>query len=341
VKVIQAIKGTTLIMLAALGWAGKAVAQKTAAALKASATVVVNGPSSSSADTITDGTTNTTAPLYNARLATEPSTSAGYSSIPVRDVYVPSGKYAKANLLYYKMIDSLTTVLREYPLLDSAGLNYATDWVGTPNMGLRRPNYVVIHHTATSNCTEALNEFARPGGREASAHYLIDKDGTVYHLLNDLLRSHHAGDSKWGNLTDLNSGSIGIELDNNGYQSFSEPQMNSLIILLERLKVAYKIPEANFIGHGDVAPSRKSDPNWRFPWKRLNEKGFGMWWGDTTNITVPENFDHIMALRIIGYDTKDADAAVRAFKRHFMQEEKGGMTPATRKILFALYRKYQ
>jgi N-acetylmuramoyl-L-alanine amidase len=254
--------------------------------------------------------------------------------------YTPSGKYARANQLYFGMIDSLTKVISEYPVQDSAGLSYAADWVGTPNMGLRRPNYVIIHHTATNNIGETLHEFTTPGGREASAHYVIGEDGTVYHMLNDLLRSHHAGESKWGNTTDLNSSSIGIELNNNGYQPFTEAQINSLTILLGRLKAAYKIPDANFIGHGDIAPTRKEDPNWRFPWKELSEKGFGLWWNDTTNMKVPENFDYMMALRIVGYDVSVPASAVSAFKRHFMKDPKGGMTPDAIKILYALYRKY-
>jgi N-acetylmuramoyl-L-alanine amidase len=255
--------------------------------------------------------------------------------------YLPAGRYARANRLYYEMIDSMVKVIGEYPLQDSAGLPYAANWVGTPNMGLRRPNYVIIHHTATNTCTEVLNEFAKPGGREASAHYVIDKDGTVYHMLNDLLRSHHAGDSKWGGNTDLNSSSIGIELVNNGYQPFSEEQINSLTILLGRLKAAYKIPDANFWGHGDVAPTRKSDPNYRFPWQRLSEKGFGLWWGDTTNSKVPDNFDYLMALRIIGYDISSPASAVAAFKRHFMKDNSGGgMNKEVRRIIYVMYRKY-
>jgi N-acetylmuramoyl-L-alanine amidase len=207
-------------------------------------------------------------------------------------------------------------------------------------MGLRRPNYVIIHHTATNNCSETLQEFTTPGGREASAHYIICEDGTVYHMLNDLLRSHHAGESKWGNTTDLNSSSIGIELNNNGYQPFTDAQINSLTILLDRLKKAYKIPDANFIGHGDIAPTRKEDPNWRFPWKELSEKGFGLWWDDTTNVKVPETFDYMMALRIVGYDISSPASAIIAFKRHFMKDTKGGMTPDAVKILYTLYRRY-
>jgi N-acetylmuramoyl-L-alanine amidase len=254
--------------------------------------------------------------------------------------YRTSVKYARANELYLDMIDSMSKVILEYPIQDSAGLTYATDWVGTPNMGLRRPNYVIIHHTATSNCGETLQEFTTEGGREASAHYVICEDGTVYHMLNDLLRSHHAGESRWGNTTDLNSSSIGIELNNNGYQPFTEAQINSLTILLGRLKNAYKIPDANFIGHGDIAPTRKEDPNWRFPWKELSEKGFGLWWNDTTNVKVPENFDYMMALKVVGYDISKPASAIVAFKRHFLKDPKIGMTDPAIKILYALYRKY-
>jgi N-acetylmuramoyl-L-alanine amidase len=254
--------------------------------------------------------------------------------------YPTSEKYARSNSLYQTMIDSMVNVIREYPLIDSAGLPYSSEWVGTPNMGLRRPNYVIIHHTSDYDCSATLKEFTTHGRRQASAHYVICKDGTVYHMLNDLLRAHHAGDSKWGNTTDLNSSSIGIELDNDGDQPFTGPQLNSLITLLSRLKSAYKVPVSNFIGHGDVAPKRKNDPNWRFPWKELSEKGFGLWWDDTTGITVPENFDYVMALRIVGYDVSELQAAVISFKRHFMQDINEEMTPAAIKILFALYRKY-
>lgn len=264
------------------------------------------------------------------------------NSRTVNNAYTLSRKYAKANELHFAMIDSLMRVVSAYPLLDSPGIKYSQEFIGTPNMGLRRPNYVIIHHTATSNCSDALNEFTTAGGREASAHYLIDKDGTVYHMLNDLLRSHHAGDSKWGNTTDLNSSSIGIELVNNGSQPFTQEQINSLVMLLGRLKTTYKIPASNFIGHGDIAPTRKVDPSHRFPWKYLSENGFGLWWDDTTNVQVPDNFDYLMALRIIGYDISSPSSAVAAFKRHFMGDNSGGnMNADVRRIIYSLYRKFQ
>jgi N-acetylmuramoyl-L-alanine amidase len=79
----------------------------------------------------------------------------------------------------------------------------------------------------------------------------------------------------WGKNTDINSASIGIELDNNGSEPFSEAQITSLMALLSKLQKQYGIPQ-NIIGHSDIAPTRKSDPSALFPWKTLAENGFGM-----------------------------------------------------------------
>jgi N-acetylmuramoyl-L-alanine amidase len=250
-------------------------------------------------------------------------------------------KYAVTNKVYKQQIKKYSKVLLEYPLKDSAGLPYAADWTGTTNFSMRRPNFVIIHHTAQNSCEQTLETFTTADARAVSAHYVICKDGTVHHMLNDLLRAHQAGVSKWGNTTDLNSSSIGIELDNNGFESFTEPQINSLLILLERLKKAYSIPTSNFIGHGDIAPTRKNDPNWRFPWKLLSEKGFGYWYDATTNVVLPEHFDHLQALRIVGYDMKDSNAAIIGFKRHWLQDTTKGLNTEQLKVLYQLSKKYQ
>ena len=250
------------------------------------------------------------------------------------------GKYATTNKSYKQQVKAYAKLLMEYPVQDSAGLPYAANWVGTTNLSMRRPNYVIIHHTAQNSSEQTLETFTLPR-TQVSAHYVIGRDGTVYHMLNDLLRAHHAGVSKWGNTTDLNSSSIGIELDNNGFEYFPEAQLTSLLTLLDRLKKAYSIPAANFIGHGDIAPTRKNDPNWRFPWKQLNEKGFGLWWSDTTNVQVPSHFNYLEAIRIVGFDVKDTTAAIVGFKRHFLQDTTKRMTPEAQKILYSLYKKYQ
>lgn len=213
-------------------------------------------------------------------------------------------------------------------------------WAGTVNFNLRKPNFVIIHHTAQNGCPQTLQTFTVTR-TQVSAHYVICRDGTVYHMLNDYLRAWQAGVSKWGNITDINSISIGIELDNNGFEPFPDVQINSLLHLLTTLKANYHIPASNFIGHGDIAPGRKDDPSYLFPWKALSDRGFGLWYGDTAGITVPSEFNSLMALRLIGYDIHDSVAVTMAFKRHFEADTTKSWGDADQKILYMLYRAYQ
>ena len=215
-----------------------------------------------------------------------------------------------------------------------------SQWVGTTNFGLRKPSFVIIHHTAQKSCEQTLKTFTLER-TQVSAHYVICEDGTLHHMLNDYLRAWHAGNSRWGNLTDINSASIGIEIDNDGTKEFTEPQINVLLGLLAKLKKDHGIPAANFIGHSDIAPGRKVDPNVHFPWKRLADNGFGLWYGDTTNIFLPENFDSRIALKIIGYNISNYSNAVEAFRRHFISVDgKGDLSEGEKKILYAVMQKY-
>lgn len=243
--------------------------------------------------------------------------------------------YRATNKVHKQKVKAFAKQLRQYPPDNSVAT--APNWVGTTNFSMRKPNFVIIHHTAQNSCDQTLKTFTLPR-TQVSAHYVICKDGTIHQMLNDYLRAHHAGVGSWGYDTDLNSSSIGIELDNNGFEYFDDRQINSLLILLDTLRKRHNIPAVNFIGHGDIAPSRKIDPNWRFPWKQLAENGFGKWYADTTGIEVPEQFDKIMALRVIGYSVTDSIAARQAFKRHWLQDTTAGWTPETVKILYQLAR---
>ncbi len=248
-------------------------------------------------------------------------------------------KYAVTNKSYKKQVRAFAKTISQFPLMDSISTSH--EFVGTTNMGMRKPNFVIIHHTAQNSCEQTLQTFTLPR-TQVSAHYVICKDGTIHHMLNDYLRAWQAGISKWGNVTDVNSVSIGIEIDNNGFEPFTESQINSLLILLGALKKNYSIPAANFIGHLDIAPKRKVDPSTYFPWKSLADKGFGLWYDDTTKVVVPQNFDHILALRIIGYDVKDTSAAIGSFKRHFEADTTTSrINDRDRKILYNLSKKYQ
>ncbi len=248
--------------------------------------------------------------------------------------------YATTNKAYKKQSRALAKTISTLPenQWNTDSIKQATYWVGTTNFNLRKPNFVIIHHTAQNACEQTLKTFTMTKS-SVSAHYVICKDGTIHHMLNDYMRAWHGGIAKWGNMVDINSASIGIELDNNGFEPFDSLQINSLISLLGKLKMNYGIPTANFIGHGDIAPTRKNDPNFRFPWKTLSDKGFGLWY-DSNLDTVPTGFNPIIALRIIGYDVKDNRAAIQSFKRHFLQDTTKKLNAMDSLVLFNLQKKY-
>lgn len=250
--------------------------------------------------------------------------------------------YAATNKIYTHQADSLLHLAgSEVPpaLADSAGNLIAGEWVGTVNFGIRKPNYVIIHFTAQDSVQQTLRTFtiARTA---VSAHYVVAKNGKVYHMVNDYLRANQAGVGKWGTITDMNSCSIGIEIDNNGSEPYTSEQVQSMLALLGFLKRSYNIPTANFIGHQDWAPKRKPDPGPLFPWAIMAQHGFG-YWSDELLVPAPDKFDYVSALRIIGYDTSNLKDAVVAFKRHFVQTDTSPqMTQLDLNILYNLYQKY-
>lgn len=253
-----------------------------------------------------------------------------------------SSKYAQTNKVYKKEAKAYSkTIAAVAPATQVVSpLDYgAQEWVGSVNFGIRKPNFVILHHTAQESTDQTLKTFTLKR-TAVSSHYVVGADGKVVQMVNDYLRAQHAGIGKWGNTSDLNSSSIGIEIDNNGLgEPYTEAQINSLLKLCEALKKRYNIPTANFIGHADIAPTRKPDPA-NFPWKLFAEKGFGLWYDDVLE-PAPENFDPIIALRIIGYDIKDQNAAIIAFKRHFVQKDLlPVLSEEDKMILFNLYKKY-
>jgi len=186
----------------------------------------------------------------------------------------------------------------------------------SPSFDERLPNYVIIHQTSDRSAEEALATLTNPE-RKVSSHYLIGRDGTIYQLVAENKRAWHAGVSYWGGDTDVNSASIGIELDNDGQEPFAEDEIGRLLDLLRGLKERYRIPRANFLGHGDVAPGRKVDPSSRFPWDRLALAGFGLWCHRP--LAEVRAFDDVkLGLQLLGYDVADLTAALMAFRRHFL-----------------------
>ncbi len=214
--------------------------------------------------------------------------------------------------------------------------NPLATWVPSKNQDVRRPNLIVIHFTEQDSVQRSLDTLrsANSGGR-VSAHYLIGSDGKRYQLVSDERRAWHGGAGSWGTITDINSASIGIELDNDGQSPFAEAQVQSLLVLLEDLCTRLRIPRSQIIGHQDSAPTRKPDPGPLFPWKRLADAGFGRWPAAEAP-PAPAGFDPWAALRLIGYPLDDRAATVRAFRNHYRGQGGTVLDAEDLRILHAL-----
>lgn len=152
-------------------------------------------------------------------------------------------------------------------------------WHPSPNFGPRRdglePSLVVLHYTAMASAEAALDRLSDPDA-EVSAHYLIGADGTLWQLVREADRAWHAGQGEWRGQGDVNSRSVGIELDNRGDHPFAEAQMAVLERLLPEIMERWSIPAHGVIGHSDMAPGRKRDPGRKFDWRRLARQGLAL-----------------------------------------------------------------
>lgn len=197
----------------------------------------------------------------------------------------------------------------------------------SPNFGARRggmrPSLIVIHYTAMESCAAARARLCDPEA-EVSAHWLISRHGTTEALVDEAQRAWHAGAGAWAGVSDVNSQSIGIELDNRGTHPFSAPQMSALEDLLAGIMARWSIPPHRVIGHSDMAPDRKSDPGPRFDWQRLARQGLSVW--PATPLTDASALDFVSFARRFGYPASDEATLLRAFRWRFRPAATG---PAT------------
>jgi N-acetylmuramoyl-L-alanine amidase len=163
---------------------------------------------------------------------------------------------------------------------------------------------------------------------EVSAHYLIASDGTTWQMVTEDMRAWHAGTGAWLGQGDVNSRSIGIELDNRGTHPFSQPQMAALERLLPQVMARWGIGPAGVIGHSDMAPVRKVDPGPRFDWARLARQGLAVW-PDPRDA----DGDFLRDAARFGYPTADEAALLAAFRSRFRPHATGPLGHADRAVM--------
>src|SRR5580692_2307050 len=86
--------------------------------------------------------------------------------------------YKATNKSYKDQARQYAKVISQHPLATGAdSVPEAPYWVGTTNFNMRKPNFVIIHHTAQNSCPQTLETFTTVR-TQVSAHYVICRDGT-------------------------------------------------------------------------------------------------------------------------------------------------------------------
>ena len=218
----------------------------------------------------------------------------------------------------------------------------------SPNFNSRKNKrllFIIIHYTAIENYKKAITHLCNPENK-VSCHFLISQNGNIYNLVDENKRAWHAGDSYWKKYIDINSLSLGIELDyssNKENNRFSKKMINSLLVLLKELKNKYGINSNNILGHSDIAPYRKIDPGLKFPWHKM----YGYKLNFKSNLEEPKiNYSKkllkknnikskkdlaLFILSKIGYNTSKAknekklfNKLILAYQSHYLQSNYTG-----------------
>jgi N-acetylmuramoyl-L-alanine amidase len=223
-----------------------------------------------------------------------------------------------------------------------------------PRAGGKKPEYLILHYTDTRTTFDALQILQNPE-RQVSSHYLVGDNGQVMRLVPEEMRAWHAGKSWWSGETDINSTSIGIEIQNPGhgygYVPFPPVQMQGVAELCRDILQRHRILPYHVLAHSDIAPARKKDPGELFPWDYLAAQHVGLWPKPTDGDEIEaedilDNLDAIKSqLTHFGYDPSlDMTTLITAFQRHFepevfAQEEKVGVASLnTVKLIKAVVR---
>lgn len=70
-------------------------------------------------------------------------------------------------------------------------LRYESPCKGARPSDISKPTHIVIHITGTNDFKSVYNRFMTP--KQASAHYLVDRDGNIHQFVRDADRAWHAG----------------------------------------------------------------------------------------------------------------------------------------------------
>jgi N-acetylmuramoyl-L-alanine amidase len=171
-----------------------------------------------------------------------------------------------------------------FPLIRAPDSALVADLHPSPNIEPRfrglTPTMLILHYTGLETVERSLDVLSRPDCK-VSCHYVVDVDGRIIQMVAEDMRAWHAGLSSWHGETDVNSASIGIEIQNPGhslgYPDFPAIQMQAITALCRDIVSRHGIAPDRVLAHSDVAPARKIDPGEKFDWPGLAASGVGFW----------------------------------------------------------------
>ncbi|QMI04707.1 N-acetylmuramoyl-L-alanine amidase [Citrobacter sp. RHB25-C09] len=260
----------------------------------------------------------------------------------------------------------LTGCAGEKGIIDKAG--YQLDTRHQAQAAYPRIKVLVIHYTADDFDTS----LATLTDKNVSSHYLIPAvpplhqgKPRIWQLVPEQELAWHAGMSFWRGATRINDTSIGIELENRGWQKstgekyfapFEPAQIQALVPLAKEIIARYDIKPQNVVAHADIAPQRKDDPGPLFPWQQLAEQGIGAWPGASrvkfylAGRAAHTPVDRMLLLDLLsryGYEVKpemtprEQQRVIMAFQMHYRSHLWDGVADAeTQAIAEALLEKY-
>lgn len=146
--------------------------------------------------------------------------------------------------------------------------------------GLRQgsPTMLLMHASEGSESARGTIDYLNTTrDKDASYNYVIDRPGTIYRMTAANIVAYHAGDSDWpapkratpqnpdrpNGGKSVNRIAIGICWANNSRntgEQLTDAQIDSALWLCAQFVGDYKIPVNRVLGHCEVSPGRKVDP---------------------------------------------------------------------------------
>jgi len=190
-------------------------------------------------------------------------------SIKINENSVDPLKFIKDSKVFLKKIDSakISQISNKKFL---ATINKSINWGFKENKNKRNIDTIIIHSSYNPldndphNVEKIIDIYKNYG---VASHYLIDKEGKIYKLVDENNIAYHAGESKMPDgRTKVNNFSIGIEIIYKKDEEPNEIQYQKLVELIKDIKSRHNIKY--ILGHNQIAPLRKDDP-WNFNWQKL------------------------------------------------------------------------